>query len=80
MAEVTSALPPAVAAFDAIASDYDRRFGGWASVAAQRRAVRRELLSLFRPEARLLELGGGTGAITGSDLRDLQEYLRSNLR
>ena len=54
-------LPPAVAAFDAIAGEYDQRFGGWASVAAQRRAVRRELLRAFAPDNHLLELGGGTG-------------------
>jgi SAM-dependent methyltransferase len=54
-------LPPAVRAFDAIAADFDSRFGAWASVAAQRRAVRRILLGSFPKGASLLELGGGTG-------------------
>ena len=54
-------LPAAVRAFDAAAEAFDRRFGEWASVAAQRRAVRRLLLAAFPPGASLLELGGGTG-------------------
>lgn len=54
-------LPAAVRAFDAVAGDFDARFGAWKSVAAQRRAVRRELLAAFPPGANLLELGGGTG-------------------
>jgi SAM-dependent methyltransferase len=54
-------LPAAVRAFDAAAETFDRRFGEWASVAAQRRAVRRLLLAAFPPGASLLELGGGTG-------------------
>jgi len=58
---LASALPDAVQAFDAIAPVFDERYGRWASVAAQRRAVRRELLRLFPPDALLLELGGGTG-------------------
>ena len=53
--------PAAVEAFDATAGIFDHRFGDWASVAAQRRAVRRLLLRAFPPNARLLELGGGTG-------------------
>ena len=53
--------PPAVRAFDSLALDFDERFGRWASVAAQRRAVRREFLTVFPEGARLLELGGGTG-------------------
>ncbi|MEO7455896.1 MAG: class I SAM-dependent methyltransferase [Gemmatimonadaceae bacterium] len=57
----TMALPPAAAAFDAIADAFDERFGGWASVNAQRRAVRAELVAAFAPGARVLELGGGTG-------------------
>lgn len=56
-----STLPAAVRAFDALAPAFDGAFAGWESVAAQRRAVRRELLAAFAPEARLLELGGGTG-------------------
>jgi len=44
-----------------VAERFDDRFMPWKSVAAQRRAVRRELLSAFPPGARLLELGGGTG-------------------
>jgi SAM-dependent methyltransferase len=54
-------LPPAAAAFDAVAPAFDQRFGGWLSVAAQRRAVRRELLRAFPAGASVLELGGGTG-------------------
>jgi SAM-dependent methyltransferase len=54
-------LTPAAAAFDAVAGAFDARFGGWLSVAAQRRAVRRELLAAFPPGASVLELGGGTG-------------------
>lgn len=54
-------LFPAGAAFDAIADTFDSRFDPWLSVAAQRRAVRRELLAAFPPGARLLEIGGGTG-------------------
>lgn len=56
-----AALPPAAAAFDAVAPAFDDRFGAWLSVAAQRRAVRRELLRAFPAGARVLELGGGTG-------------------
>jgi SAM-dependent methyltransferase len=48
-------------AFDAIAGRFDDRFGGWHSVAAQRRAVRRALVELFAPGGRILEIGGGTG-------------------
>jgi ubiquinone/menaquinone biosynthesis C-methylase UbiE len=54
-------LPPAVRAFDGLALRFDDAFSGWASVAAQRRAVRRALLEAFPEGARLLELGGGTG-------------------
>lgn len=59
-APVTS-LSPAVRAFDALAPGFDAAFSGWTSVAAQRRAVRRELLAAFPTGARLVELGGGTG-------------------
>jgi SAM-dependent methyltransferase len=48
-------------AFDAIAPDFDTRFGAWRSVAAQRRAVRAALLREFPAGGRVLELGGGTG-------------------
>jgi SAM-dependent methyltransferase len=58
---VSSLLPPAVAAFDALAPRFDERFAPWESVAAQRRAVRRELLAAFPEGSALLELGGGTG-------------------
>jgi ubiquinone/menaquinone biosynthesis C-methylase UbiE len=58
---MSPALAPAVRAFDALAPGFDAAFDGWTSVAAQRRAVRRELLAAFAPGARLLELGGGTG-------------------
>ncbi len=65
----TRALPPAAAAFDTVAPKFDERFGAWLSVAAQRRAVRRELLRAFPAGARVLELGGGTGE-DGSYLAD----------
>jgi SAM-dependent methyltransferase len=54
-------LNPAAAAFDAIASGFDERFGAWESVAAQRRVIRSALLREFSPAARILEIGGGTG-------------------
>lgn len=54
-------LQPAGAAFDAIASKFDSRFGEWLSVAAQRRAVRSLLLREFPVGGSLLEVGGGTG-------------------
>ncbi len=54
-------LPPAILAFDAMAGTFDGRFGAWKSVAAQRAAVRRELLASFPRGSSLLELGGGTG-------------------
>lgn len=54
-------LRPAAIAFDAIAPDFDSRFGQWLSVAAQRRAVRAALLQAFPTGGHILELGGGTG-------------------
>ncbi len=54
-------MTDAAAAFDAIAGDYDARFGAWRSVAAQRSAVRAELIRTFPPGSRVLEIGGGTG-------------------
>jgi len=54
-------LRPAAIAFEAIAPTFDSRFSGWHSVAAQRRAVRAELLREFPKGGRILELGGGTG-------------------
>lgn len=54
-------LPPAADAFDRIAPHFDDRFGEWASVAAQRVAVRRNLLRAFPQGASVLEIGGGTG-------------------
>ncbi len=57
----TLSLPPAAEAFDAVAESFDERFGGWESVAAQRRAVRSELVRAFAPGARVIEIGGGTG-------------------
>jgi ubiquinone/menaquinone biosynthesis C-methylase UbiE len=54
-------LRPAAFAFDAIAPVFDSRFGGWGSVAAQRRAVRSALLRQFPPNGDILEVGGGTG-------------------
>jgi SAM-dependent methyltransferase len=59
--ESVSQLPPAVRAFDKTAPRFDERFGAWASVAAQRAAVRRQLTRIFPARSRLLELGGGTG-------------------
>ena len=56
-----TSLSPAALAFDAIAPIFDARFGGWASVAAQRRAVRTALLQQFPPMGHLFEVGGGTG-------------------
>lgn len=56
-----SDLPAAVRAFDKAAPRFDERFGAWASVAAQRDAVRRYLTRVFAPGDRLLELGAGTG-------------------
>lgn len=54
-------IRPAADAFDAIAPSFDARFGGWGSVAAQRRAVRGALLSRFPAGGRIVEIGGGTG-------------------
>lgn len=51
----------AALAFDAVAPEFDHRFGEWLSVAAQRRAVRRELIAVFPARGRIFELGGGTG-------------------
>ena len=48
-------------AFDQIADAFDDRFSPWQSVAAQRRAVRNELLDAFAPGSTVLEIGGGTG-------------------
>lgn len=56
-----SELTPPVRAFDAIADTFDDRFDGWLSVAAQRRAVRAALSESFPNNARLIEIGGGTG-------------------
>lgn len=57
----TGGLAPAARAFDAIAADFDHRFGAWRSVAAQRRAVRAYLSRVLPQGARVLEIGGGTG-------------------
>ncbi|HJP68755.1 MAG TPA: class I SAM-dependent methyltransferase [Sphingomicrobium sp.] len=54
-------LGAAAAAFDAIAAEFDSRFGPWRSVEMQRRAVRQSLLSAFPTGARLIEIAGGTG-------------------
>lgn len=58
---MTPSSNPAALAFDAIAPQFDQRFGPWASVAAQRRAVRAALLREFPSAGKILELGGGTG-------------------
>lgn len=55
-------LTPAGAAFDAVAGEFDATFDPWLSVAAQRAAVREELLHVFPAGSRLLEIGGGTGS------------------
>jgi SAM-dependent methyltransferase len=57
----SSGLPTAARAFDAIAAGFDARFTPWASVEAQRRAVRRALAEAFPPTSRLVEVGAGTG-------------------
>ena len=58
---MSESLPPAALAFDAVAPDFDRRFGKWLSVLAQRTAVRRALVEMLPRGGRVLELGGGTG-------------------
>ncbi|HEY4218302.1 MAG TPA: methyltransferase [Gemmatimonadaceae bacterium] len=57
----TNPLSPSARAFDAVAPKFDERFGGWLSVAAQRRAVRAALVRAFPSGSRVLEIGGGTG-------------------
>jgi len=57
----SQSLPPAAAAFDAIADRFDARYGAWLSVAAQRRAVRSALAAVFPRGSRLIDIGGGTG-------------------
>jgi SAM-dependent methyltransferase len=54
-------MRPAALAFDAAAPEFDRRFGNWLSVAAQRRSVRRALVAAFSAGGRIFEIGGGTG-------------------
>jgi SAM-dependent methyltransferase len=56
-----SGLSGAAQAFDASASFFDDRFRPWASVQAQRHAVRRALAEAFPAKSRLIEIGGGTG-------------------
>jgi ubiquinone/menaquinone biosynthesis C-methylase UbiE len=56
-----ASLPPSAHAFDAVAPQFDERFGGWLSVGAQRRAVRSSLVRAFPAGSRVLEIGGGTG-------------------
>lgn len=56
-----SGLASAAQAFDAIANEFDYRFGDWRSVEAQRRAIRAALLETYSPGSRLIEIGGGTG-------------------
>ena len=58
---MTNSLRPAAFAFDAVAKEYDLRFGEWGSVNAQRRAVRSALLREFPEHGYILEMGGGTG-------------------
>jgi ubiquinone/menaquinone biosynthesis C-methylase UbiE len=54
-------LPAAAQAFNAIAAGFDARFAPWASVEAQRGAVRRALANAFPSGSRLIEVGAGTG-------------------
>jgi SAM-dependent methyltransferase len=54
-------MQPAAWAFDSVAEIFDDRFTPWRSVAAQRRAVRAELVRTFPAGASLIEIGGGTG-------------------
>jgi SAM-dependent methyltransferase len=58
---MTLSLRPSACAFDAIAPEFDQRFGTWRSVAAQRAAVRAALLQVFPAGGHILEVGGGTG-------------------
>jgi ubiquinone/menaquinone biosynthesis C-methylase UbiE len=58
---MTPASNAAAHAFDAIAPDFDSRFGAWQSVTAQRRPVRAALTRTFPAGGKILELGGGTG-------------------
>jgi SAM-dependent methyltransferase len=51
----------ATEAFDAVADVFDQRFGTWRSVAAQRSAVRMELMRAFPRGSSVLEIGGGIG-------------------
>ncbi|HKG91054.1 MAG TPA: methyltransferase [Gemmatimonadaceae bacterium] len=71
----TESLSTAARAFDAVAESFDRRFGEWRSVAAQRRAVRAVLLRAFPAGSRVLEVGGGTG----EDARWLADHGREVL-
>jgi SAM-dependent methyltransferase len=57
----SAGLPLPARAFDTIAETFDAQFGSWASVGAQRRAVREELVKAFAAGASLIEIGGGTG-------------------
>jgi SAM-dependent methyltransferase len=58
---MTGSVVAAARAFDAIADRFDERFSPWRSVAAQRNAVRADLLAAFPPGATLIDIGGGTG-------------------
>ena len=68
-------LAPPARAFDSIADSFDSRFTPWLSVAAQRRAVREELLKAFAPGASLIDIGGGTGEDAAWLLRRGREVL-----
>jgi ubiquinone/menaquinone biosynthesis C-methylase UbiE len=57
----SSGLGAAAQAFDACAPEFDDRFTPWASVQAQRSAVRRAMADAFPAKSRLIEIGGGTG-------------------
>jgi SAM-dependent methyltransferase len=61
VSELIPQLSSAALAFDAIAPEFDARFGAWKSVATQRRAVRAAFLRGLPSQGRILELGGGTG-------------------
>lgn len=74
-----TSVESAANAFDAVAERFDARYGGWRSVAAQRRLVRAALLRAFPPGAKLLEIGGGTGEDAGWLARQGREVLLTDV-
>jgi hypothetical protein len=49
-----ASVQSAASAFDAVAEQFDARYGSWKSVLAQRRVVRAALVRAFPPGAKLL--------------------------